>query len=201
MRNYFVKYLTGSFLLLASAGMTAQAQDDGIEGLETLDEQEQEIPSLPRIQGPITIIKPAALVFVGFDGNGDYLISRTEAASGIRTAFGRADKDSNNRVSLFELEDWRTAALGSIDALPGNLNFDTDYDNQVGRAEFETAMLTLFDRHDADKDGNLKHAELMQIVEVPRRKVQIVEVPRRKEPKKERQTDRECYEQIQRNRR
>lgn len=169
---------------------SAQAQDDGIEGLETLDDQTQELPSIPRVQGPITVIGPAALVFAGFDSNGDYQISRDEAIFGAATAFGRADKDRNGKVSLFELEDWREAALGSMDALPGNLNFDTDYNNQVSDSEFQAALMDLFIRHDVDEDGLVKHSELMRILEVPARKA----------PEKERQTDRECYEQIQRNR-
>lgn len=175
---------------IVSAFVSGHAQDDGIEGLETLDQQEQEIPSLPNISGPITIIKPASLVFSGFDSNGDYQTSRAEAVSGASTAFGRADKDSNGRVSLFELEDWRAAALGSLDALPGNLNFDTDYDNQVSKGEFEGAIMKLFERNDTDEDGTIKHAEL----------VRILEVPRRKAPEKERLTDRECLQQIQSNR-
>ncbi len=180
-----------SLLLCALIGITfSQAQDDEIEGLESLDGQKQELPSIPRIRGPITIIKPAALMFTSFDNNGDYAISRAESQTGVLEAFGRADADKNGRVSLFELEDWRLAALGSMDALPGNLNFDTDYDSQVSKAEFQTTIMGLFDRHDADSDGTVKHAELMQILEVP--------AP--KGPEKERQTDRECLEQIQRNR-
>jgi len=166
----------------------ANAQDADV-GLETLDEQEQELPAL-RVQGPITIIRSGALVFTGFDMDRDYIISRAEAAAGSQDAFKRADKDGNRRISLFELEDWREAALGSLDALPGNLSFDSDYNNQITASEFETAMLELFDRHDANSDGNLKHAELMS----------ILEVPRRKDPQKERQTDRECAEQLQRSR-
>lgn len=183
-----------SLLLFACSAfvlpLSAQAQDDGIEGLESLDDQTQELPSIPRVQGPITVIRPAALVFAGFDSDGDYKISRDEASTGASTAFGRADKDRNGKVSLFELEDWREAALGSMDALPGNLNFDTDYNNQVSETEFQTALMDLFTRHDVNEDGLVKHSELMQ----------ILEVPARKEPEKERQTDRECYDQLQRNR-
>lgn len=169
----------------------SQAQDDEIEGLASLDEQRAEIPSIPKIRGPITIIRPAALLFTTFDKDANYSISRKEASLGATDAFGRADQNKNGKVSLFELEDWRAAALGSMDALPGNLNFDTDYDNQVSKSEFEDALLELFDRHDKDEDGSVVHGELMQILEVP--------AP--KEPEKERQTDRECYDQLQRNRR
>ena len=169
---------------------TAQAQDDGIEGLETLDGQEQELPAIPRVKGPITVIRPAALVFAGFDQNGDYTIDRAEASAGAEQAFDRADKNNNGKVSLFELEDWRAAALGSMDALPGNLNFDTDYDNQVSKSEFQATLMDLYVRHDVDEDGFVKHNELMQ----------ILEVPARKGPVKESLSDRECYEQIQRNR-
>ncbi len=176
------------FCVLGLLAFGATAQDSDI-GLETLDEQEQELPAL-RVQGPITVIRLGALVFTGFDTDRDYIISRAEASAGSQDAFKRADKDGNRRISLFELEDWREAALGSLDALPGNLSFDTDYNNQITATEFETAMMELFNRHDADDDGKLKHAELMT----------ILEVPRHKDPEKQRQTDRECAEQLQRNR-
>lgn len=176
-------------LSLSVAGMSL-AQDDEIEGLAGLDDQRTEMPSIPKIRGPITIIRPAALMFAAFDRNADYSISRLEATLGATDAFGRADKNKNGKVSLFELEDWRAAALGSMDALPGNLNFDTDYDNQVSKTEFEGALMALFDRHDKNEDGAVVHSELMQILEVP--------AP--KGPEIERQTDRECYEQLQRNR-
>jgi len=50
--------------------------------------------------------------------------------------------------------------------------------------------MKLFERNDTDEDGTIKHAEL----------VRILEVPRRKAPEKERLTDRECLQQIQSNR-
>jgi len=189
-----MKRLIGTFvatigLSLVLAG-SSHAQDDEIEGLASLDDQRTEMPSFPKIRGPITIIQPAALLFATFDKDANYNISRQEAALGATDAFGRADKNNNGKVSLFELEDWRAAALGSMDALPGNLNFDTDYDNQVSKGEFETALMDLFERHDQDGNGSVKHGELMR----------ILEVPAHKEPEKERQTDQECYEQIQRNR-
>jgi len=181
--------LTGLLLagsMWAFSGHTQESDDE----LETLDDQEQSLPAMPRIAGPITVIRPAALMFATFDTDRNYLISRAEAELGAKDAFERADVDNNGRVTLFELEDWRSAALGSLDALPGNLNFDTDYDNQVKPGEFEAAILDLFERHDADVDGSLKHAELMQ----------ILEVPRRKGPEKEKLSDQEGLNQIQRSR-
>ena len=183
-------WMFGAACLVFCASASAPAQDDEIEGLESLEEQRQELPSMPQVRGPITIIRPAALLFTTFDSDRDYQISRAEASAGAIDAFKRADKDNNGRVSLFELEDWRAAALGSMDALPGNLNFDTDYDNQVSTVEFNKAIMDIYARHDKDEDGQMKNSELMQILEVP--------AP--KGPKKERQTDRECLDQLQRNR-
>lgn len=182
--------LASAALVLSLTSTPGLAQDDEIEGLASLDEQRSEMPSIPKIRGPITIIRPAALLFATFDKDADYSISRQEATLGATDAFARADKNKNGKVSLFELEDWRAAALGSMDALPGNLNFDTDYDNQVSKPEFEGALMALFDRHDKDESGSVHHGELMQILEVP--------AP--KGPEKERQTNQECYEQLQRNR-
>ncbi|NNE57070.1 MAG: hypothetical protein HKN36_03090 [Hellea sp.] len=185
-----LKLSLASLIIAGSLSAYSGHTQDADDGIETLSDQEQTLPAMPRISGPITIIRPAALVFTTFDTDRDYHVTRAEALLGARDAFDRADKDGNGRVSLFELEDWRVAALGSLDALPGNLNFDTDYNNQVFAEEFETALLDLFDRHDEDADATLKHAELMTILEVPRRKA----------PEKERQTDQECLDQIQRSR-
>jgi len=51
--------------------------------------------------------------------------------SGLAKAFKSADKDDSTTLSLFELEDWREAALGSLDAAPGTLAFDKDFDQRV----------------------------------------------------------------------
>jgi len=187
MTSRFFTSAMAAIILSASNGL---AQDDEIEAIESLDDQEQELPAMPRLRGPITVMKPAALLFATFDKNGDYAIDRLEAESGYENAFLRADRDGNKSLTLFELEDWREKALGSLDANPGNLNFDTDFDNRVSRSEFASALADLFDRHDDNDDGQIENSELMQ----------ILEVPRRKEPEKEKMTDRQCYEQINRGR-
>ena len=50
----FLSYCALAGAILSSAGF-AHAQDDGIEGLVTTDSQEQELPAIPRVQGPITL--------------------------------------------------------------------------------------------------------------------------------------------------
>ncbi len=176
-----------AFTFSLLSGLSANSQD---AELETLDQQEQELPNLPRFQGPLTTMRPAALLMVGFDTDRDYKISRPEAEAGIKDAFKRADKNGNGKLSLFELEDWRLLALGTLDALPGNYSFDIDHDNQVSREEFEGSLTRLFDRHDSDQDNFVVHGELMQ----------VLNLPKAKEPKKDRMSDRECADQLQRSR-
>ena len=186
----FLGTLCVSGMMYSAAWAQDDELDDTVDGLETLDEQEQTIPAMPRVRGPITIIQPGALLFATFDQDTDYVITRSEVEDGVKASFKTADRDSSGRLTLFELEDWREKALGSLGANPGNLSFDTDFDNQVSREEFSATIASLFDRHDVDESGTLIFSEIMQ----------VLEVPRRQEVEKERMSDRECYEQINRGR-
>lgn len=142
------------------------------------DSLESDVEQLPnkkleqrgeRIKGPITSITAAGLLFATFDKNADYQIDTVELAAGKTTSFKAADSDKSGTLSLFELEDWRKAALGSFDAAPGNLSFDKDYDQRVTSEEFEQALNYVFKVSDKNEDGSLSFEEMIRVFEMPRR--------------------------------
>lgn len=124
-----------------------------------------------RIKGPITSVGAGAMLFASFDKNADYKINPAEFTAGLKTAFKAADNDKSKTLSLFELEDWRVAALGSLDAAPGNLAFDKDYDQRITRAEFDHALGFVFKSGDKNDDGVLEFSELVKVFEMPRRPI------------------------------
>jgi len=99
------------------------------------------------------------MLFASFDTNADYNINQAEFAVGKTQSFKAADTDNSKSLSLFELEDWREAALGSLDAAPGNLAFDKDYDQRITRAEFDHALGYVFKAGDKNEDGILAFSE------------------------------------------
>lgn len=147
---------------------------------DPLPEDEEVIEELPnkklerrgkRIKGPITSVGAGAMLFASFDTNADYQVNDLEFTAGQTQAFNAADKDKSKTLSLFELEDWREAALGSLDAAPGNLAFDKDYDQRVTRAEFDHALNFIFKAGDKNDDGILAFSELVNVFEMPRRPI------------------------------
>ena len=165
--------------LLISAAVTLSVTTAAFAA-DPLLEDEIEVETLPdkklerrgeRVSGPITAISAGALVFAGFDANADYKINSTELTSGLAKAFNAADKDGSTTLSLFELEDWREAALGSLDAAPGTLAFDKDFDQRVTRDEFDHAMIFVFKTGDKNEDGILELTDLVKVFEMPRRPV------------------------------
>lgn len=159
--------------LLCACPYAALANDPLLEGdmeLETIPNKKLERRG-ERIKGPITSIGAGGMLFASFDKDSDYRVTQTEFTSGLSTAFKAADKDLSKTLSLFELEDWRKAALGSLDAAPGNLAFDKDYDQRVTRSEFDHALGFVFKAGDKDNDGILEFSELVKVFEMPRRPV------------------------------
>lgn len=165
------------FRLLFSASLMC-AISTAVIAAEPLPEDAEVIEEIPnkklerrgeRMRGPITSISAGAMLFASFDTNNDYKINGIEFAAGRTQAFNSADKDTSKTLSLFELEDWRKAALGSLDAAPGNLAFDKDYDQRITRAEFDHALSFVFNVSDKNEDGVLIFSELVKVFEMPRR--------------------------------
>ena len=105
----------------------------------------------------------AGLMFASFDNNGDYQISDAEISKGIEGAFITADKNTNGTLSLVEVDAWRIRALGSLDLLPGNTQFDRDFNAIVTPAEFTEILSRTGARLDSDKNGILEFSELLTI--------------------------------------
>ena len=164
-----------AFTLLLSGANIAHAQDD-METIDTIESVEK-VPSkkLQRagkhMRGPITSLHKAGLLLASFDKNSDYEITQAEFAAGRMQAFKQADTDNSGVIGMFELEDWREKALGSLDAAPGNLAFDKDYNQRVTREEFDAALDVVFKGADKDKNGIIAFSELVHVFEIPSRPV------------------------------
>ena len=115
--------------------------------------------------GPMTSVAAGGIWLAGLDQNHDYIVSQTEFSQGKQAAFETADVIKDQRLSLFELDDWREKALGSLDATPGRFVFDPDFDQDISKAEFETTLDGLFNRSDKDKDGVLYRSEIVSIID------------------------------------
>lgn len=168
----FIKLILTAALLCACP-YAALANDPLLEDdmeLETIPNKKLERRG-ERIKGPITSIGAGGMLFASFDKDSDYRVTQIEFTSGLSKAFNAADKDLSKTLSLFELEDWRKASLGSLDAAPGNLAFDKDYDQRVTRSEFDHALGFVFKAGDKDNDGILEFSELVKVFEMPRRPV------------------------------
>jgi len=166
-----LKTIFASTLILSVAGL-AQAQDDidTIEAIETVPSKKLQTRG-QHIRGPVTSLYTAGLMLAGFDKNTDYSVTRAEFDAGRIQAFEIADKDKSGALGLFELEDWRQKVLGSLDAPPGNLAFDKNYDQRVTRTEFDTVLGHIFKRADKNEDGRVISSELIHVFEMPYRPV------------------------------
>ncbi len=118
--------------------------------VETLKTQPRPVMPGHTIQTP----RPAALLFAGFDTNGDYLIDLPERSTGIKQAFKKADRNGDGRLSLIELEAWRVEALGSEHAAPGNFAFAPNFARSVSQRKFTEVLSLLADKLDMDKAGH-----------------------------------------------
>jgi len=117
--------------------------------------------------GPITSIRPASLLFASFNRNDDYSIDQKEFADGIQKSFEIADNNKDDKLTPFELEIWRKNALGSIDAAPGSMMLDTDFNQLVTHAEFDAALGKLYQASDRDGNGVVSFDELVKIISRP----------------------------------
>lgn len=105
---------------------------------------------------------PAGLLYASFDRDGDYAASRAELEAGITRSFAAADSNSNGTLSLVELANWREMILGSRDVLPGNTQFDKNFDSQISLAEFTITLTGLFESFDRNENGQLEFNEMTQ---------------------------------------
>ena len=159
-----------TLITMTSTAAFAQTNDDfDLDGeAETLPNKKLEKRG-ERIRGPITSISAAGLIFASFDKNSDYVVDKDEFATGQASSFKSADRDQSGSLTLFELTDWRKAALGSLDAAPSNLAFDKDYNQRVTSEEFENALNYVYKLSDKDGNNVLSFEEMIRVFEMPRR--------------------------------
>lgn len=110
------------------------------------------------MNGPVA--RPVALLFSGTDTNGDMVVSLAEANAALAAEWATLS-DGEDDVSVLRLSDWLLKALGSPDAQPSTVAFDTNFDGQVTREEFEIRLGAEFDKLDASKDRTLQRSELV----------------------------------------
>jgi hypothetical protein len=107
------------------------------------------------------IARPVAILFTGFDVNGDLLLSKQELEAAIPMEFVRADADASGVLTGFELVDWSTVMLGFKEAQPDLRAMDADMTYTVTATEFAIALRREFDLLDRDKNGVLMRAEML----------------------------------------
>ena len=124
-----------------------------------------EPPSGPRpSESGAFLAKPIALVFVSFDGDGDRIVTKQELAASNEAEWRSADFNGDSSVTVFELNQWAELALGSAQARPGRLAFDTDGSGTISIHEFQKHLNLEFDQLDSDHDGQLHRADLVRVV-------------------------------------
>jgi hypothetical protein len=128
--------------------------------------------SSEKIGNFIQIPRAAALLFAGFDQNGDYILDENEVDEGIKRAFKRADKDDSDRLSLVELEAWRVAALGSDNAVPTSFSFAPNFARSVTLEKFTQVLHDIATDLDKNEqgviDGEISLPDLLKDYRLPR---------------------------------
>ena len=147
--------LVSAVSLLSFAAPAALAQDAPNFEPEQIGQDKKAPP-----RSAMRSVIPAGLLYASFDTDGSYAVSQAELSAGIKRSFARADANGNTRVSLVELESWREVVLGSRDRLPGNTQFDKNFDSQIDSAEFKAVLTGLFRSFDANKNDALEFSEM-----------------------------------------
>ena len=107
--------------------------------------------------------RPVALFFAGLDSNRDKAVSQAELMAGIDADWKALKPSVTGKVGAFKIEDWALSTLGSREAYPTRLSFDSNLDNQVSEDEFRDRLMRTFDDMDTDENGRLTREELIYI--------------------------------------
>lgn len=140
--------LSTPFIILALAGLTACASGPKRGGGSGQGGSNQ-----------ITAVSthPVGLYFVGLDANDDGLTSRAELDAGLKTDFAKFGRNP----SATQFRSWTIEAFGSSAAMPTFLSFDSNMNGVVTETEFETRLISEFNRLDKNGDGNIARSELI----------------------------------------
>jgi Ca2+-binding EF-hand superfamily protein len=105
-----------------------------------------------------------AMMFVGFDSNGDLNTSREELEAGISREFARIDSNSDAAISPSEYQNWANAVFGGGQMGPYRLDFDRNVDNTITREEFEAEVRARFSDYDENGDNRVTRGEMVRLV-------------------------------------
>ncbi|PHR93711.1 MAG: hypothetical protein COA69_03510 [Robiginitomaculum sp.] len=147
----------------ALAQIISQTPGPEIIGPENLSMEMLGTPQQLRTDQGTMTAKPIALLIAGFDTDMNYVIKPDEIEAGIRAAFSFADTDKSGKLSLIELTDWRRAALGSDNALPGNIAFTPNFSQSISPSSFHDVLKRSIMRFDTDENGNIHRADLLTV--------------------------------------
>lgn len=116
--------------------------------------------SLAELRGTIQA-RPVSLLFTGMDTDFNKAVSRAELSAGIDREWKAMQPSFSQKVSAIKFSRWAEQTLGSTEALPSRLSFDSDLDNQITKDEFSARLIASFDALDGDDDAMLSRAELV----------------------------------------
>jgi hypothetical protein len=99
------------------------------------------------------------------DANKDGVVSASEHAAGARSMFGKMDADGDGRVTAAEMDAAHkgmpghagTHGMSSADKIK---TIDADHDGVITSSEHEKGSSSMFERMDANGDGNLSFEEM-----------------------------------------
>ncbi len=118
-----------------------------------------------RTNDPIRALLSAdALLFVGFDSDGDLSTNTAEVDSGIEREFARADVNRDGTLQPLEFQNWSNLALGGGQIGPYRLDFDRNVDNAITREEFGVEIRARVRDYDSDENGALTRVDFVRRV-------------------------------------
>jgi hypothetical protein len=134
-------------------------------------------PDVDRVAGPglppgvgregVRIVRPGAMLFASYDANHDGKITDDEIEVGAVASFAVADKNNDGAVAGFEQTDWATLVGSGSDVLANSMQFDSDLDHSVTRAEFVSGIHRLADTLKKKGESVLTYADLVQPLQQP----------------------------------
>ena len=113
------------------------------------------------------MVEPAGMLIAGFDSDGDGRVSAAEREAGVAHSFHAIDTSNAGKLGYIEFADWAERWLGDRNALPSPFGIDTDGDDAITLPELQAAIAHVFDRFDANHDGQVTRAELLTIHAAP----------------------------------
>jgi hypothetical protein len=108
-----------------------------------------------------SVLSGAALLFVQFDTDGDYAVSRAELDAGVAKEWARASGGAT-ALTPIQFDVWAAKALGGPNMGPYRLAFDSNVNNEITQAEFAAALVDKFTTWDKDRDGRVTRADMVE---------------------------------------